>query len=74
MVCGDAGPACWPEQQKRLARSYRSICRGPSFADEDGEGVAVLCFGFILERLTALHTVCAPGCVETQDWLSELAS
>lgn len=46
-MCGDAGPACWPEQQKRLARSYRSICRGPSFADEDGEGVAVLFFGLL---------------------------
>lgn len=68
------GRARWPEQQKPLPEATAAyaalVCRLPM----TGEGVAVLCFGFILEWLIAFHTVCAPGCVETQNRLSlELA-
>lgn len=57
-----------------LPEATAAYAAGPRWPTRTGEGVAVLCFGFILEWLIALHTVCAPGCVETQDRLSELAS
>lgn len=57
-----------------LPEATAAYAAGPRLPTRIGEGVAGLCFGFVLEWFIALHAVSAPGCVETQDWLSELAS
>lgn len=65
-VCGDAGPARWPEQQKRLARSYRSICRGPSLADEDrGGGGSALFWLHFRTAYSTPHCLCSRMCRNT---------